>query len=141
MAHSAILASLNQLRFSLTDLVVLHSSLTRGKGRFFESQTERIMANTAGQSAEWRGDRLLIFNGFFIPFQFICVGMRYLARQLTETPWGLDDILVFVSLVLQMALATLFIGEYLSSCTLEHEMRRYAEDTQAPSSLPGLAII
>lgn len=98
------------------------------------------MANNAGHNAEWRGDRLLIFVGFFIPIQVICVALRYLAGRLAQRPWGLDDLLVFTSLALQMALAGLSIGEPSSSRKLVHATRSNTEGAQAPSSLPELAI-
>lgn len=85
------------------------------------------MANSAAHSAEWRGDRLLIFVGFFIPVQVICVALRYLAGRIIQRPWGLDDILVFASLTLQMGLAGLSIGEHSSSRKLIHATQSNTE--------------
>lgn len=59
---------------------------------------------------EYNGRKLLTFTAIFIPTQIIAVAMRYLARYLVEGPWGLDDVLVFTSLSLQMCMAGLSIG-------------------------------
>ena len=62
--------------------------------------------------AAYSGDKLTTFTAVFVPVQILCVALRYLARYLVEGPWGLDDIVVLTSLVLQMCMAGLAIGQY-----------------------------
>ena len=68
------------------------------------------MATTPETSAVYRGNRLIIFTAVYVPIQVICVALRYLSRYLVEGPWGLDDVVVMTSLVLQMCMAGLSIG-------------------------------
>ena len=64
-------------------------------------------------SPEYNGTKLLVFTAIFMPVQIIAVILRYLARYLVEGPWGLDDVLIFTSLSLQMCMAGLSIGRCL----------------------------
>lgn len=66
-----------------------------------------VVRDTGG---EYRGDRLLIFTAVFIPIQVFCVALRYLARHLVKGAWGLDDVVVLISLVIQLSKAGLSIG-------------------------------
>ena len=68
------------------------------------------MSDPSLLSPAYNGTKLLTFTAVFIPAQIIAVALRYLARYLVEGPWGLDDILVFASLSLQMCMAGLSIG-------------------------------
>ena len=77
------------------------------------------MADSSGSSgsfsdydAAYSGDKLITFTAVFVPVQILCVALRYLARYVVEGPWGLDDIVVLTSLVLQMCMAGLAIGQY-----------------------------
>ena len=62
-------------------------------------------------SAEYSGNRLIIFTAIFIPVQIFCVALRYFVRYSIKGPWGLDDILGLTSLLLQLCMAGLSIGE------------------------------
>ena len=73
------------------------------------------MSDPSLLSPEYNGTKLLVFTAVFIPTQIIAVGLRYLARYLVQGPWGLDDILVFTSLSLQICLAGFSIGRLLAS--------------------------
>ena len=68
------------------------------------------MSDPSLPSPEYNGAKLLTFTAVFIPTQIIAVALRYLARYLVEGPWGLDDILIFTSLSLQMCMAGISIG-------------------------------
>ena len=68
------------------------------------------MSDPSLLSPESNGTKLLIFSAIFIPIQIIAVTLRYIARYLVEGPWGLDDVLIFTSLSLQMCMAGLSIG-------------------------------
>ena len=59
---------------------------------------------------EYSGTKRLTFTAVFVPIQVIAVSLRYLARYLVEGPWGLDDVVVLTSLLLQMCMAGLSIG-------------------------------
>lgn len=61
-------------------------------------------------SAEYNGNKLIIFTGLFIPLQILCVALRYLARHMIKGPWGLDDLLILPSLILQLCQAGVDIG-------------------------------
>ncbi|MCJ1245407.1 hypothetical protein MMC30_002611 [Trapelia coarctata] len=61
-------------------------------------------------SSEFSGKKLVVFTAVFIPVQISCVALRYLARYLIKGPWGLDDIVVFTSLILQLCMAAIAIG-------------------------------
>lgn len=69
------------------------------------------MALPPGSSAEYSGDKLIIFTAIFIPIQIICVALRYLSRYLIKGAWGLDAILTLSALVLQLCMAAISIGE------------------------------
>ncbi len=54
------------------------------------------------------------FSSFFIPFQIISVALRFYARWLVVgAKFALDDILVFIALILQLILSAVQIGSYL----------------------------
>ena len=63
---------------------------------------------------EYGGTKLLTFTAIFVPTQIIAVGLRYFSRYLINGPWGLDDIVVLVSLLMQMCMAGLSVGELMS---------------------------
>lgn len=62
-------------------------------------------------SPEYCGKKLVIFTIIFIPVQIFCVALRYLARYVIHGPWGLDDAVVLTSLICQLCMAGLSIGE------------------------------
>lgn len=66
-------------------------------------------------SPEYSATKLVVFTTVFIPVQIICVALRYLARFLINGPWGLDDVLVMFSLVCQLCMAGISIGEQILS--------------------------
>ena len=68
------------------------------------------MSDPSLLSPEYNGTKLLTFTAIFIPTQIVAVALRYLARYLVKGAWGLDDILIFASLSLQMCMAGLSIG-------------------------------
>ncbi|PQE33366.1 integral membrane protein [Rutstroemia sp. NJR-2017a WRK4] len=55
------------------------------------------------------GNVALVFTSVFLGIQVICVALRYISRWLSTAPWGLDDILVVASLLLNVGLAALSI--------------------------------
>lgn len=63
--------------------------------------------------SDYNGNKLIIFTGLFIPVQIICVALRYLARYMIKGPWGLDDLLILTSLILQLCQAGVDIGTQL----------------------------
>ena len=67
----------------------------------------------------YSGNRLIIFTSIFVPIQIVCVAFRYLARYLVKGSWGLDDIVVMTSLIMQICLAGLCIGRFLQSLRVE----------------------
>jgi hypothetical protein len=52
----------------------------------------------------------LVFTSVFLGIQTICVALRYVSRYVSKAPWGLDDVLVFASLLMNVGLAALSIG-------------------------------
>lgn len=62
---------------------------------------------------EYRGDRLLILTAVFIPIQVFCVALRYLARHIVKGAWGLDDVVVLISLIIQLGKAGMSIGGFI----------------------------
>lgn len=68
------------------------------------------MSTASETSAVYDGHRLVVFTAVWIPVQFICVALRYLARYISSGSWGLDDILVLTSLFLQLCQAGVDIG-------------------------------
>lgn len=76
-------------------------------------------------SPEYTGAKLTIFTAVFVPIQICCVALRYLARYLVEGPWGMDDIVVLTSLVLQLGMAGLAVGKYglFFECRLVSEQK------------------
>ena len=67
---------------------------------------------TAGPdvSDEYHGHRLLIFTAFFIPVQIFSVVLRQLARHLVKAAWGLEDIVIYAALTVQMVFAGIAIS-------------------------------
>ncbi|KAF2713471.1 hypothetical protein K504DRAFT_398700 [Pleomassaria siparia CBS 279.74] len=62
-------------------------------------------------SSESIGWQLQWFTGFFVPLQIIAVALRFYARQMVlGAHFVFEDALVFVSLILQLALAGVGIG-------------------------------
>lgn len=72
------------------------------------------MTSSPGVRAEYSGTTLIVFTAIFVPVQIFCVILRYLARYIILGPWGLDDALVLTSLILQLCMAGLSIGEYFA---------------------------
>ncbi|EDN93581.1 hypothetical protein SS1G_09448 [Sclerotinia sclerotiorum 1980 UF-70] len=74
----------------------------------------KIMTPTSTLSpatdATYHGTRLVIFTAIWIPVLVICVALRYFARWMIRGPWGIDDILVFTSLFLQLGQAGISIA-------------------------------
>lgn len=59
---------------------------------------------------EYSGDTLLVVTVIFIPIIMLCVALRYLSRYLVCGGWGLDDVLIFTSLILQLGMAVIAIS-------------------------------
>lgn len=81
-------------------------------------------ASVPDYSAEYTGAKLTVFTAIFVPIQIFCVALRYLARYLVKGPWGLDDIVVLTSLVLQLAMAGLAIGKHWPSLSLVYYLNK-----------------
>lgn len=77
------------------------------------------MAAESLYTSAYSGNKLLIFTAIFVPVQIFCVALRYLSRYLVDGSWGLDDILIVTSLVLQMGQAGVSIGEIPAAPSLE----------------------
>lgn len=73
--------------------------------------TTQSVAPPPGSSPEYSGDRLIIFTAIFLPVQVLCVALRYLTRYLIKGAWGLDDAVTLSSLLLQLCMAGISIGE------------------------------
>lgn len=79
-------------------------------------------------SAEYSGEKLLIFTAVFVPVQIAAVALRYLTRYLIKGAWGLDDILTLTALVLQLCMAGISIGKAVTTFfedTIPPRGRRY----------------
>ena len=61
--------------------------------------------------AEYSGQKLIGVSVAFLPLIIIFVALRLYARHLAKAPWGLDDYLVGVSLIVQIVLHILGIYE------------------------------
>lgn len=72
------------------------------------------MKSSPGVSEDYSGTTLVVFTAIFVPVQIFCVALRYLARYIIQGPWGLDDVLVLASLILQLCMAGISIGEYFA---------------------------
>ncbi|KAK4693586.1 hypothetical protein P7C71_g3843, partial [Lecanoromycetidae sp. Uapishka_2] len=59
------------------------------------------MAAISVASAEYRGNKLLVFTAIFMPVQIICVSLRLLARNL-KGALGWDDLVILASLACQL---------------------------------------
>lgn len=58
------------------------------------------------------GWRLEIFTAFFVPLQCAAVGLRFYARWLVVgNKFGIDDGLVAVTLIFQLVLSAIGVGE------------------------------
>lgn len=71
--------------------------------------------------SEYIGNRLLIFTAVFLPLQIVCVGLRYLTLYFAPKSWGWDDLVIFVALAEQLAMAAIAFGllslDYLATKT------------------------
>ena len=63
------------------------------------------------KSPEYIGHKLLIYTAIFVPAQVICVSLRYVCRYLVKASWGLDDLIVLASLVLQICMGGICVGQ------------------------------
>jgi hypothetical protein len=59
------------------------------------------------------GHSALVFTGIFLALQLIVVWLRYITKLIVRVKWGYDDILVLVSLVLQIGLAGIAFGKLI----------------------------
>ncbi|THV51512.1 hypothetical protein BGAL_0108g00080 [Botrytis galanthina] len=60
--------------------------------------------------SSYSGTHLVIFTAIWIPVLLVCVALRYFARWVIRGPWGVDDVLVFMSLLLQLCQAGISIA-------------------------------
>lgn len=60
------------------------------------------------------GHSALVFTGIFLTLQLIVVWLRYITKLIVRVKWGYDDILVLVTLVLQIGLAAIAFGKHIS---------------------------
>ncbi len=74
----------------------------------------RIASPTRDSPGECHGHRSIIFTGIFIPIQIVSVVLRHLAPRLIKAAWGLEDVVIYVSLAIQMCFAGFAIGKLLS---------------------------
>lgn len=72
---------------------------------------------------EYAGYTLVVFTGIFIPVQIMFVGLRFYARY-TLHAWGWDDLIVLVSLVMQLIIGALCIGKLQFICTASDILTR-----------------
>lgn len=75
--------------------------------------TSQSSVSLSAVSAVYSGNKLTIFTICFIPVQIVCVALRYFARHLTQASWGVDDVLVSISLISQLCMAGISIGQYI----------------------------
>lgn len=59
---------------------------------------------------EYCGNRLLIVTIVLVPTQLICVVLRLFVRYRSQMKFGLDDLVVVLSLVGQLAIAGVIFG-------------------------------
>jgi len=59
---------------------------------------------------EYCGNRLLIVSIVLVPIQVICVALRVFVRYRSQMKFGLDDLVVVLSLVGQLAIAGVIFG-------------------------------
>jgi len=57
------------------------------------------------------GHPALIFTAIFLVIQIAFVALRYIAKWVVNVRWGYDDILVLISLFLQIAIAGIAFGK------------------------------
>lgn len=74
---------------------------------------------TANASSEYTGYRLTIFIGVFTPLQIFAVVLRFYARSLTATSYGLDDGLCVLSLFSQMVQTGIMMGESMRRLVMD----------------------
>lgn len=63
-----------------------------------------------GRMVEYCGNRLLIVTIVLVPTQLICVVLRLFVRYRSQMKFGLDDLVVVLSLVGQLAIAGVIFG-------------------------------
>jgi len=61
------------------------------------------------------GRPALVFTAVFLAIQLIVVWLRYMTKFIVNVKWGYDDVLVLVSLLLQIGLAAIAFGKSLPS--------------------------
>jgi hypothetical protein len=64
----------------------------------------------ASDASSYSGQSALAFTAIFLVLQVTFVSLRYITKLLVKGRWGYDDILVAISLVLEIGLATIAIG-------------------------------
>lgn len=66
----------------------------------------------AADDASTVGHKTIVFTIIIIAFQFAAVFVRFISCRIKRVSWGgLDDILIVVSMVIQLGLATLAFGK------------------------------
>lgn len=63
-----------------------------------------------GRMVEYCGKSLLVVTIVLVPIQVICVALRLFVRYRSLMKFGLDDLVVILSLVGQLALAGVIFG-------------------------------
>lgn len=71
----------------------------------------RSSSPSSGFNTEYSGSKILIVTTILVPVQVFCVTLRYFVRYRIKGPWGLDDVVVVASLVLQLGMAGVAIGK------------------------------
>ena len=61
-------------------------------------------------SDDYRGDRVIILTAILIPIQISSVILRQIARRIISATWGFENVLIYLSLVTQIAFAGLAFG-------------------------------
>jgi hypothetical protein len=76
---------------------------------------------TMSESSKSIGWRLQIFTAFFVPLQIVAVILRFYSRRLVlGAHFVLEDSLVLIALVFQLALSAVGVGESVQ-CSRQHE--------------------
>jgi hypothetical protein len=65
------------------------------------------------------GIKVAIFVSIFLPIQVIFVSLRYYSRRANKISWGFDDLLVLVSLLLQISIAAIALGMTTWPCIVQ----------------------
>lgn len=58
----------------------------------------------------YQGHGALVFTGIFLIIQVTFVALRYLSKWQVNVKWGWDDILVLITLFLQISMAGIAFG-------------------------------